>query len=295
MELAAEVVAEVPLDMEAEEQDITNDDAEGVSSAVLGCLVARGGLDEHLKTSFVACYVDKLGKLLSAVDRDDGFEKNIMASVLEDGCVDHRSKYLSKCGRCQSARRSQQDRCRQLALERFSLLCHDSIARKFKDADADLLSTKFPVMAGGEYSLGRLMKDPRDCLSSLENLWASSGHSDGSSFFYNYGHRDSVTGADKRELRTPWQYIDGMKWQVLLPYNVVVALTAGARKVVLQSNKSVKFLVDVPVICWDGALSTLHWIESHKKQKGEKDRKKESGMNCVSIMPCSTSVIKSYA
>jgi len=79
------------------------------------------------------------------------------------------------------------------------------------------------------FTLEQLIASTDHCESFLESLWAVKGHQDGSVFFYQYGCK-------KRAYRTPFEFIEGLSWQLILPYGLASALIANPRLMTPRSG-----------------------------------------------------------
>ena len=135
-------------------------------------------------------------------------------------CVDH----TTLCADCSLTRWHSQEKCRNEITKTFAALLHDCL-REAYSMEEMLPHIEFPYPdVVGKFTLQQLVDDKANCESFLESLWLVNGHVDGSAFFYQYGCK-------RRENNTPFAFIEGLSWHLILPYGIVRALIMSPRAI----------------------------------------------------------------
>ena len=134
--------------------------------------------------------------------------------------VDH----ATECANCSLTRWYSQEKCRNVITKTFAALLHDCLREAYAMEEI-LPHIEFPYPdVVGKFTLQQLREDKANCESFLESLWLVNGHVDGSAFFYQYGCK-------RRENNTPFAFIEGLSWHLILPYGIVRALIASPRAI----------------------------------------------------------------
>ena len=133
------------------------------------------------------------------------------------------------CDHCIQKRWDSQEQCRIVITKTFASVLHHSLKEVYSTR-SPLPAIDFPYPGiVTHFTLEQLMASKDHCESFLESLWAVKGHQDGSVFFYQYGCK-------KRAYRTPFDFIEGLSWQLILPYGLASALIANPRLMTPRSG-----------------------------------------------------------
>ena len=136
-------------------------------------------------------------------------------------CVNHAKEDDSECADCRLTRWYSQEKCRNLITKTFAALLHHCLREVYSMEMLPHIQFPYPDIVN-KFTLQQLINHKESCEDFLETLWCVNGHRDGSVFFYHYGcnHRPNNTTAG---------FIQGLSWQLILPYGIVRALIMSPR------------------------------------------------------------------
>ena len=139
------------------------------------------------------------------------------------GCVNHSRGHNLSCDDCIWVRKHSQERCRSLVTKAFASLLHRSLQEVYSIEPLADIQFPYPGIVPA-FNLSQLMETQENCENFLQSLWAVNGDANGSVFFYQYGctHRDQIT---------PFNYIAGVSWQLILPFGIANALIQSPRAI----------------------------------------------------------------
>ena len=140
----------------------------------------------------------------------------------EKACRVHSLGHNKTCDECVHQRWSSQEDCRNVVTQTFAAVMHHRLRQAYRTRK--YTDVKFPYPQGvEEVSLADLIEDQDNCESFLKSLWSfKSCHNDGSCFFYQYG-------ALSRLQQTPLKFIEGLSWQLIVPYGIALGLITDPR------------------------------------------------------------------
>ena len=136
-------------------------------------------------------------------------------------CKQHSRGFVKSCTDCRSRRWAAQEQCRRLITKTFATVLHGCLQDVYYTIPFDDIQFPYPDIVN-KFTLQQLINHKESCEDFLETLWCVNGHRDGSVFFYHYGcnHRPNSTTAG---------FIQGLSWQLILPYGIVRALIMSPR------------------------------------------------------------------
>ena len=186
-------------------------------------------------------------------------------------------------------RRARQKQCRDLCIDALAWLLHLSLRHVYGDphdeGEQDSFAYTFHYPEGLSSSLASLASGHDACLNFLQSLWNCTGDADGSALFYQYQGFDGN--------RTSSQYVAGAKYQIVLPYSIVAALTSEAACTHETRGQGTRYDINIPVWSsrhgWLGSLKEglreeiLSGVETGKGKRTLED----VGENTLKIKPLS--------
>ena len=182
--------------------------------------ITRRDMDTLLHTCFVGVIVQDLRSLFRAAS----LHVPDLNSITRDTCYKHWPRHEWWCHYCQQERWDSHERCRNLVTNAFAALLHHSLRQAYITEEFPAIQFPYPDEMK-KFTLQQLRDDKDKCEEFLQSLWAVNGNQNGSVFFYQYGC------FKKRFTKTPMQYIQGLSWQLVLPYGIAGALIANPHSI----------------------------------------------------------------